>query len=278
MEGRRDHRVLLTLGTAALIVALAATAFAEEHPRWDQPPTVTVDSEPDGVVVESEVRETSQGRAGGGASGSGSGASCELEPIRSIGVALEEEARSRPGELPFMLWCDGDAKGVVWRSLNGEDAAPGGEGEDPRTVAMRLRDEIPIPFVTVEANPSDGLVGMESWFWIEGYDGSPITASADALGAEVEVEARAERYEWSFGDGTTLLTHTPGQPYPERSEVRHTYERSSHGHEEGYEVRVRFEFGVRYRIDGAGWQSLPGIDRTAETSYPVRESQAVIER
>lgn len=143
---------------------------------------------------------------------------------------------------------------------------------------MRLRDEMPIPRVTVEINPERGLAGAESWFWIEGYGGAAITDSTDAFGDLVEVEARVQQYEWSFGDGTTLMSQTPGRAYPERSEVRHMYERSSAGLLYGYPVDVTFVFAVRYRVDGGSWIELPGITRDAHADYPVRESQAVIQR
>jgi hypothetical protein len=143
---------------------------------------------------------------------------------------------------------------------------------------MRLRDEIPIPQVTIEMNPQPGLVGVESWFWIDGYDGSPVTHSTDAFGRLVKVEASVLRYEWSFGDGSKLVGHSVGDPYPQRSDVRHVYERSSLGLPSGYPVEVAFVFSVRYRVGGGGWIDLPGITRVAQAVYPVQESQAVIGR
>src|SRR6266511_2739095 len=149
---------------------------------------------------------------------------------------------------------------------------------DPETIAMHLRNEIPVPNVEIEINPGRGLVGLESWFWLEGYDGSPIEDSTDAFGQLVEVEARVKRYEWSFGDGNTIAARTPGRSYPHRSQIRHVYERSSAGLPSGFPIEVTFAFNVRYRVDGGGWIEIPGISRVAETSYRVRESQAVIQQ
>jgi hypothetical protein len=72
--------------------------------------------------------------------------------------------------------------------------------------------------------------------------------------------------------------HSVGNAYPERSDVRHVYERSSLGHPSGYPVEVSFVFSVQYRVDGGTWLQLAGITRVAQVSYPVRESQAVIGR
>ena len=143
---------------------------------------------------------------------------------------------------------------------------------------MQLRDRIPIPTVTIEVNPDQGLVGVDSWFWIDGYDGQPISESTNAFGRRIEVEAQVQRYEWRFGDGRTVMSDSPGRPYPDRSDVRHVYERSSLGHEDGYPVEVGFVFAVRYRVDDGGWLELPGIERVADASYLVRESQAVIQQ
>jgi hypothetical protein len=195
----------------------------------------------------------------------------------NISFDLWQQMQMRKNQLPYLLWCDDELVGLVWVTV-GEGGDPVPDGANPEEVAMRLREQIPIPNVSIDMNPELGLVGVESWFWIEGYDGSPITDSTDAFGRLVEVEAQVLRYEWSFGDGATIVGSTVGSPYPERSDIRHVYERSSLGHPGGYQVQVGFVFSVRYRVDGGGWIDLPGITRVAQASYPVRESQAVIGR
>jgi hypothetical protein len=166
-------------------------------------------------------------------------------------------------------------RGLIWLDTSEEDPA---SALDPETIAMHIRDEIPVPSVEIRINPGRGLVGVESWFWLEGYDGTPIEDSTDAFGQLVEVEARVKRYEWSFGDDDTIAARTPGRPYPHRSQIRHVYQRSSVGRPSGYPVEITFVFDVRYRVDGGGWVEIPGITRVAETSYRVRESQAVIQQ
>lgn len=175
----------------------------------------------------------------------------------------------------YSIYCDGEHVGFTWRPID-PDRPPG--PTPPREVAMHLREEIPMPQVTIRVNPETGLVGTESWFWVEGYEGAPITESTDAFGELVEVEASVDRYEWSFGDGKTQRSSSLGRPYPERSGVRHLYERSSARLADGYQVQVRFLFSVRYRVAGGEWSQLPGITRTVSFRYPVKESQAVISR
>jgi hypothetical protein len=279
MEDRGDHRVR---GIVALTLALLmgmGVAAAQEHdsdPFEPWPSTVSVNTHPDSVVVESEVHGTVPG--GSSTEVSGSGASCHTEPIGNVGQLSYEEFWSHPAdEFPFMVWCDGEAIGVVWLTVGG-GGPPGGGALSPEEIAMSLRERIPVPSVAIRVNPERGLVGVESWFWIDGYDGSPISESTEAFGTPVKVEARVDRYEWSFGDGGTLVAETPGRPYPQRSDVRHIYERSSFGQPNGYQVEVGFVFSVRYRVGNGGWIELPGIERIAQAAYPVRESQAVIQK
>ena len=271
MESHR-HRVVPVIALLVL-VGIASPAVAQTHdpPPLDEPPTVVVDTHPDSVVVDAKAQATTPGSEGSaGASG------CWLDPVTNIGQAFYDSFQQQlsGGLSPFFLWCNNDMRGLVWLDLSGGNRAP---VVDPQAIAMHLRDEIPVPSAEIGINPNRGLVGVESWFWIEGYDGSPVNESVNAFGRRVEVEARVASYE-SFGDGSTVMATTPGRPYPERSEIRHDYQRSSAGYPSGYRVEVTFVFDVRYRVGGGGWVELPGISRVAGTDYPVRESQALIQR
>jgi len=273
MEDRENHRVRLAVGIVLALVLTGLPAYADEHEDpFTWPTDVLVESNPDAVVVEADAQATTIGT---GSSGGGSG--CWLDPVATIGeifVNSFEEQWSNPDLFPFLLWCGDEMRGLIWLDTS-EDPAT---ALDPETIAMHIRDEIPVPSVEIGINPGRGLVGVESWFWLEGYDGSLIEDSTDAFGQLVEIEARVKRYEWSFGDGSTVGATTPGRPYPERSEIRHIYQRSSVGLPSGYHVEITFVFDVRYRVDGGGWMEIPGITRVAETSYRVRESQAVIQQ
>lgn len=270
MEGFRNRRISLTLAVVFTTFLLQLPALAQKSDERDTPSTTSVYTTSDAAVVEAS-------RDAGSSSGSiksRSGQSCYLRPdVSSTSYANSRiyAEHAAKGEVAFDLICDGKFVAVVWRP---RDPAPGAPVQTPRDLAERLREEIPMPQVTVRANPGVGLVGTESWFWIDGYSGEPITRGTDALGTRIEVEARPSRYEWSFGDGATLISNSAGKAYPETSDVRHTYEKAS----PAYDVRVRFAFEIRYRVGGGAWTGLPNISRSAAASYRVRESQAVISR
>lgn len=264
-------------GTLAciLLIAAASPASAQENqvpPDRNRETRVVVYTEPTAAVVEADAIGGAPGAIPTKNSG---GRKCRLEPdTTNVSLANTSFYAAHPDETSFYLYCNGQYVGVVWRKNDPGTPRSAVPTED---VAMNLREEIPMPQVSIRANPAVGLVGAESWFWVEGYSGAPITRSTDAFGRIVEVEAGVTRYEWAFGDGVTVAGSL-GRPYPERSDIRHTYERSSARSGDGYAAEVRFVFSVRYRIDGSAWVDLPGITRTASFRYPVQESQAVISR
>lgn len=279
MEGFVRRRVQVVAAAVLAVSALPIGTARADDPPYEDPVQVTVDTQPDAVVVEADTEHHAAGGTGTQASGS-SGPQCYLREVPMSDWDEDftlEYWRYRMRKEPWYVVCNGEVKSVIWLDIP-DEAGSAPAARDPRDIAMELRDEMPVPRVEVDINPSRGLVGVESWFWIDGYGGAPLTNSTDAFGDLVEVEARVTRYEWSFGDGATYVSESPGHAYPARSEVRHVYERSSAGLSNGYPVDAEFVFAVRYRVNGGAWIELPGITRTAHADYAVRESQAVIGR
>ena len=276
MEDRGNHRIpVVALATVALVVLMMPSARADgpDDEQFHFAPTTVVHTNSNAVVVNADQHGTISGTA----SSSGGGSDCRLEVVGTIGQIFVDSFGTQldQGLDPYLLWCGNEMRGLVWLDPNGGSPA---QQMDPQTIAMHLRDEIPVPQAEIRINPNRGLVGVDSWFWLEGYNGSPIEESTNAFGQRVEVEARVSRYEWSFGDGESLVAKTVGRSYPHRSQIRHLYERSSAGLATGFPVHVSFSFVVRYRVDGGRWIELPSISRVAETAYPVRESQSVIQQ
>ncbi|MGZ3319276.1 MAG: hypothetical protein ACXU95_18545, partial [Isosphaeraceae bacterium] len=123
---------------------------------------------------------------------------------------------------PYYVICGNVKRGIVWIEISLDTPSTGSSSaQTPRDIAMRLRDHMPVPLATVRINPGQGLVGTESWFWIQGYTGAPVSDSTNAFGKVIQVRATVTHYDWSFGDGTTITSDTPGKAYPSRSAVRH---------------------------------------------------------
>jgi hypothetical protein len=130
-----------------------------------------------------------------------------------------------------------------------------------------------MPSVTVGINPPNGFAGLEAWFWVTGYTGTPIIVKPPALDHVLVVSATPTSYRWTFGDGSVpYTTISLGQPYPARSDIHHSY----HSLNPAYPVQVTFNFDVRYQVDGGPWVNLPAIQRTATAIYQVGQVRTYI--
>jgi hypothetical protein len=241
-----------------------------------------------------------------------------LEPF-NIGSAgqewVQEALRQNPDTTPMAFYINGDFQGTVWVP-NQTDPGHFNWGTppdiasdtpiqtpvtiDPRDVALDILSHIPLPDLEIRANPSLGLVGMPSWFWVEGYGGAPfgdsLTVNLSPPGTSqdsrsgfvpgtrvgggesltVEVQVRPSAYEWSFGDGTVLIDSSLGKPYPEESDVQHTYQHSSLQLPGGFPVQLTIEFVAEYRINGGVSQELPSVSRSYQSAFRVQEMQPVL--
>ena len=175
-----------------------------------------------------------------------------------------------------------------------------GGSTDPREVALDALGHVPLPNAQIRVNPALGLVAMPGWFWVEGYDGSSFGTSRTVsvppeVGPEVptsvvpandsrrqgssfsvEVRIWPTRYEWSFGDGTSVVSLSLGKPYPARSDIQHTYEYSSLRFPNGFPVWLTVDFAAEFRVNGGAPQGLPTIWRTYQSAYRVQEVQPVL--
>jgi hypothetical protein len=299
MNMRPLHTLAFISAAAIVGIVTLATARAQEpdpgphHFDPDRPteePTVSVTSGPNGVTIYVAVTQHTPGRGGAdsttsGSVSTGSQRSCTADAM-NIGLSLsawyQSEAPNHPGETPWSVVCDDGFFAVVWVPI---DAAAGGNVQvvvtdgsvvDPVAVALELLNQVPIPDIAIEANPATGLVALSSWFWIDGYDGSPISSSDALPGVTVDVEVVPLVYRWSFGDGTTAETMSLGQRYPAESDIRHVYEQSSLAAGGAYSITVEVTFTARYRVNGGAWEALEPITRSFSDDYPVQQLQSVL--
>lgn len=237
-----------------------------------------------------------------------------LEPVNISNVGqnwVQTGLEQQPNTTPMGFYIDGVFQGIVWvpDEADADNLQWGTPPEvasevpaetpiqiDPRDVALDLLSHIPLPDLQIRANPSLGLVGMPSWFWVDGYSGEPFgdsltvslstptasedsedeAAPGDAASFTVEVQVRPSTYEWSFGDGTSLVANALGKPYPEESDIQHTYEHSSLLFPDGFPVQLEIEFVAEYRVDGGDSQELPSIRRIYQSTFRVQEMQPVL--
>jgi hypothetical protein len=183
-------------------------------------------------------------------------------------------------EAPFWKICGGLTTGIVWFKIATPTPTPTpapGHPSHPATPAVTalytLGTGVIAPKINIGLNPAPfGITGLESYFWVAGYDGSPIYRSVQAtdpatgLPATVELRAIAKEYSWSFGDGAAVTTTSLGAAYPAASDIRHTYDvrsdRSPMATNGLYQVQVTASFDVAYQVSvpGAGLSPTGWVD------------------
>lgn len=175
--------------------------------------------------------------------------------------------KPHPGARLALLLCDGVTVRPVWvapEDVIDLDAAA-------RAEAQRYVEEVLRPAVSIGANPAaEGLVGLRSWFWIEGFSGQVTAPPITAFGMTIEVQMASGAVSWDFGDGT-VETGDLGRAYPEESTVQHAHQRAG-----TYTVTASIELVPEYRVDGGPWLTLPPLAAVASIDHPVEERQAVV--
>jgi hypothetical protein len=207
---------------------------------------------------------------------------------QNIGIVLsnsswyQAEQAAHPDSVFGSVSCDDGFFAFIWIPVgtpaggNVQVVFVDDDGVDPVAIALELLNHLPIPDIAIDANPATGLVALPSWFWLDGYDGSPISSSDALPGVAVDVEVEPLVYRWSFGDGTTAETTSLGQRYPAESDIRHVYEQSSLAAGGAYSVTVEVTFSARYRVNGGAWETLDPITRSFSNDYPVQQLQSVL--
>jgi hypothetical protein len=148
--------------------------------------------------------------------------------------------------------------GIRTECINGAPAEFVPPTVTPGDVLSALR-RVGLPRLDVEVQPAaKTLVNFDTIFWAD-----PETVSLDLtiLGQAVDVVATPQSYAWSFGDGSSTTTSTPGDPYPSGS-IIHRYE-DAHV---TVHPQVTVAYSARFRVNGGGWQQ---IDETVSTTGPA---------
>jgi hypothetical protein len=153
---------------------------------------------------------------------------------------------------------------------------------EARLLAERILEQRVAPSLAVGSAPAGrALVGFESWFWVDGYDGAPRIEPFDVFGRRLVLDLRPRAVRWDFGDGVTLqLEPDDGFGSPTgRAPTAHTYRSRStaDGAEGTVTVAVEVDVAVSYTLDGLGpFVVDPPLAAAASADLVVREAQAVI--
>ncbi|MET0931937.1 MAG: hypothetical protein ABWX74_20650 [Aeromicrobium sp.] len=222
---------------------------------------------------------------GDGGGGGTAQPSCELRPgdnvcIKGKSCLLNDPAKNSEEDVADELppKPEGDDWHVAYRSCEGEtgigtwywsrDTEP-----TPEELATTAFNQLKTPAYTVTFNPpTRTLVNLDTWWWAEGPDVEPITASAGSVTAT----AGPDRLEVDPGDGSGVMSC----PFvTKRSDAcSYTYLRSSKG--DGYPARMRLVYSVSF-TDGGAALDVAGLPTELSSDWgavtvPVREAQTLV--
>lgn len=125
----------------------------------------------------------------------------------------------------------------------------GTSGIDPLTELKK----VPLPDSTLHFQPVDNktLVHFKSNYYT---DAAPFDTTVHLVNNTVAVDfkIRPVEFDWTFGDGTTSKTMTPGAAYP-HLEVIHEYQKTG-----TVTASVNTVWGADYRVNGGAWVPVDG--------------------
>ena len=260
MEGRTRY----ALAVALLVLCAAEPAYAIRERDTD------ARSDDEGVTVTITIGEDGTPSASGGGGG---GDSCEWSVIQYPFTGSDPPARygtpPSPEHRLYLVFCDGEFVAAQWI----DPTAGGGVAVDTTSLARTVVDQVPVDLFGINARPTgEAVTGIPSYFWVEGYDGAPITGSVSNGPVTVDVSINLREVTWDFGDGSTM-TGGLGEAWPARSSVRHAYRDRG-----AYTITVTMVFDAEFSVDGGPAEPLEPIVRTSTLRYGVEEIQAVRHR
>ncbi len=257
----------------ALLLGVTGGAGAQESGGNPGAGAGTIDGGVRVTVIKSGGSYRVGAVSGGGPSGpSGSSSGCTWTVIFSPDLSeapygLLVSPKRNPDDRFALLACNGTIIRGIWVATSDIvdlDAVAAAE-------ASRYVKDVLVPQVRIGVNPTiRGLVGLRSWFWIDGFTGLATAPPITAFGVTIDVRMVSGSVVWNFGDGQEWIGDL-GRAYPAPSTVQHGYQR--HG---SYPVAAAIHLAPEYRVDGGPWLTLPGLEAVASAQHDVEQRQAII--
>ncbi len=152
---------------------------------------------------------------------------------------------------------------------------------DAHTLARDYAERVLAPEISIATSPpANILVGLPTWFWLDGWDGTTRTTTVTApWGDTLDLHLTLDTITWDYGDGTPTHTGGPGQPYPAESDVQHTYTHTSTTRSDPnatYPLTAQVHIDVTYTYDIHGPITVDPIELTIDHPIQVDQLQAVL--
>lgn len=260
-----------------LVLDAAAPARADGHvdaaSGW-------VDGANDGTTATGSAHDVTPESTGSDGSGTGSGepnctmsdgtpAYLSFEPLKW--TTMEDQRteirpeEQRPG-VYLHRYCGGE-----WVDF---DFYPEGDPVDPEALARNVRITPASPVLVTSPPEAEGLVGIDAWFWLEGW--GDASASATAGDVTVTVHASPQTLTVDPGDGTGVVGCAgPPVPYSPGADpaegCTHVYESAG-----VFTATATLTYDVGFTSNVGDGGSLGTITTVGSVEVTVREAQAVV--
>ncbi|MBW8825284.1 MAG: hypothetical protein JF603_02880 [Acidobacteria bacterium] len=173
------------------------------------------------------------------------------------------------GAITFMVYCGDTLIRSGWRMPNERDAA------DAMPIVQRLIDRLEVEDKSIDIRPNHaGVVAVPAYYWVTGYDGGDVSQTDTVGGIDITVTAHLTNVVWNFGDEADSQHGGLGQPWPQRSDVHHSYRYPAPAGDP-YVITATLWFQPTFTVGGQPGAALDPFPVTFTRAYPVREIQAV---
>ncbi len=117
-------------------------------------------------------------------------------------------------------------------------------------IVLREVQRVGLPSLEVQVQPAGRtLVNFDTNFYAEP---EAFEREISLLGQDVNVRAEPVWFDWTFGDGSSEETESPGAPYPDL-QVTHAYTDADVTVEPSVDVTYTAEF----RVGDGAWEEIP---------------------
>ncbi|MDQ1512595.1 MAG: hypothetical protein QOC59_437, partial [Microbacteriaceae bacterium] len=137
-------------------------------------------------------------------------------------------------------------------------AAPGAPGAQPRVItAADVARFLPATGVLHTEPREWAVVGVPANFWV---DVQAVTVSGTLLGGPADVRFTPQAFRWTYGDGTTRTTASPGASWASLGQDELTTTPTSHAYGGRGDRRASAQvvYSAAYRIGGGPWSPVVG--------------------
>jgi hypothetical protein len=91
-----------------------------------------------------------------------------------------------------------------------------------RTLILSDSKFIPAPVSHTRINPANGRSVVNAEVVFSADTVASYSVDVPILGFTVHLDLKPQQWQWHFGDGQSMVTQTPGRPYPDK-DVVHRY-------------------------------------------------------